>query len=454
MKIIEDAIDQKAFQSLLREKDKIIIDVFAEWCVPCKELKAVLEEIEKENQSIAVISINLESNDWLSEKYEITAIPHLLFLKEGVIKNHFTGSAPKQLIEKYVANTFEDVPFFSTHSATSRKEIEDSIKQSGKVIILPIDRENKEKMDVFEQLTPYLMEIFSDHTEISFKIIDITGNSSISKDYAYFGPLIGLFYNNGQLIGTQGIYSPDLAMIGIMEQYENKRPIKQKAKITEKEFDAIKSNGSCVIEIAKQKGYVSQIVKPFYYRMAQDNTKIPFYSIEYEENKPWIELSLGIVDEEYQDFGEDGKKIPYYLFIKYGKVIKETGPVPPEEMESIIKGDVLNLYKVEAYPNGISEEDFEKLIQSHRFVIVDAYADWCGPCKMMKPIFADLSSIYDNIKFVSINSDCTPWLGDSKHYDFDGIPAFLFFNKGELAYKQIGGLSKEEFSDLIKEHLQ
>ncbi len=188
--------------------------------------------------------------------------------------------------------------------------------------------------------------------------------------------------------------------------------------------------------------------------MAKDTPQIPFYSIEFDLNKSWIQSKLGIEDEEYSDFGEDGKKVPYYIFVKDGNVIKETGPIPPEEMVMLVNGEILELYRVESYPEGLSEEEFEEVVNSNLFVIVDVYADWCGPCKMMKPIFSNLSGKYENIKFISINSDCAQWLGDSDHYDFDGIPTFLFFKNGEMVYKQIGGLGQEDFMELIDEHLQ
>ncbi len=454
MKIIQDSITEDDFAAILQEKDNVIIDVFTEWCQPCQELKGVLEEIENENKSIAITSINLESNDWIAEKFAISSIPHLLFFKNGKKKLDFVGGAPKSLIEKYLANAFEDKPFFSTIKAKNRIELEKGISKNGKTLILPIDNSDQEKIGMFNQLTPYLLEIFADRPEIQLKILDITNNSAIQKEYENVDSLIGLFYENGELKGTQGIYSPDLIIIGIMELFEGKKTIQKKQSISEADFESLKAKGSCVIEISKQKGYVSQLVKPFYYRMAKDTPQIPFYSIEFDLNKSWIQSKLEIKDEEYQDFGEEGKKVPYYIFVKDGKVLKETGPIPPEEMVMLVNGDLLGLYKVEYYTQGVSEEEFRNIIKKNSFVIVDVYADWCGPCKMMKPIFSNLSGKYENIKFVSVNNDCAQWLGAPDHYDFDGIPAFLFFVKGELAYKQIGGLEEEDFIALIDKHMQ
>jgi thioredoxin 1 len=63
-------------------------------------------------------------------------------------------------------------------------------------------------------------------------------------------------------------------------------------------------------------------------------------------------------------------------------------------------------------------------------VILDFYADWCGPCKKLGPIFSDLSNQYSNITFIKINTDNAEEL--AKYYDVSALPTVLFINDGDV----------------------
>lgn len=63
-------------------------------------------------------------------------------------------------------------------------------------------------------------------------------------------------------------------------------------------------------------------------------------------------------------------------------------------------------------------------------VILDFYADWCGPCKKLGPIFSDLSNQYSNITFIKIDTDNAEEL--AKYYDVSALPTVLFINDGDV----------------------
>ena len=453
MKTINEAIELSEFETMLEENENLIVDLFAEWCQPCQDLHGILEEIEKDNSDLTIVSINIEENDWIAMDYEVTTIPQLLFFKNGEKVQTFSGCAPRKLIEAYIENAFNGKSFFNEISSKSKEELEKAIKADGKAVILPYSPSDDEKMEMFNQLTPYFLEIFSNKIDIKFRPLNIDENEEILADYADLEPLIGLFYNNGELKGKQGVYSPDLLLIGILEFIEGKNPIVKKSNISYEEFEELTSKGNSVVIFTKENGFVNLLVKPFIYRLAKDLPDLPFYAIDYDKNS-WIDSELGIDGDEYGDFNEEGKKTPYFMFIKDGEIIKECGPIEPDAMLSTVKGDILDLFNVEDFPEGISEEDFEKILKENPKVVVDAYTVWCGPCKAMKPIFLELSGDFTDVKFISINFDEAPWLGDDNHYEFDAIPTFLLFKDGELAHKQIGGLPKPAFEELIKEHLE
>jgi thioredoxin 1 len=106
-------------------------------------------------------------------------------------------------------------------------------------------------------------------------------------------------------------------------------------------------------------------------------------------------------------------------------------------------------HKVAEYPQGISEEEFNKITGKGGKVLVDVFTSWCGPCKRVKPIFQELASEKEDITFVSLDLDYTRWIGEK--YDIHAIPTFLFFKDGQMIYKHLGGMFKSGFENMIEE---
>ncbi len=94
-----------------------------------------------------------------------------------------------------------------------------------------------------------------------------------------------------------------------------------------------------------------------------------------------------------------------------------------------------------------SKNFHEIVLQSDIPVLVDFYADWCGPCKMMAPILEELSQEFEGkIKIVKINVDSNPNL--SSEYGVMSIPNMIFFENGNQKENIVGARSKQ---DLIKQ---
>ena len=97
----------------------------------------------------------------------------------------------------------------------------------------------------------------------------------------------------------------------------------------------------------------------------------------------------------------------------------------------------------------VESSDFEKeVIESSLPVVVDVYADWCGPCKQVLPIFEELAKeLGDKYKFLKINVDKERDL--AVKYNVSSIPTFLFFKKGKVVGKETGGMNKETLKNKI-----
>ncbi len=92
----------------------------------------------------------------------------------------------------------------------------------------------------------------------------------------------------------------------------------------------------------------------------------------------------------------------------------------------------------------ISKDDFQKEVLDYKgVVLVDFYADWCGPCKMTGPIVDQLSTEMKNIKFVKINVDENPDLAST--YSVFSIPTFLMVKNGKVVSQFAGAVGKEVF---------
>ena len=91
----------------------------------------------------------------------------------------------------------------------------------------------------------------------------------------------------------------------------------------------------------------------------------------------------------------------------------------------------------------INSEEFRKMVENKEDFIVDFYADWCGPCKMMAPIFEECAERYNDKVFCKVNVDES---GDiASEYGVMSIPMFLIFKEGQPVKKQLGYMGEDDF---------
>lgn len=101
--------------------------------------------------------------------------------------------------------------------------------------------------------------------------------------------------------------------------------------------------------------------------------------------------------------------------------------------------------------NDMSQEKFNSVINGEQPVLVDFSAEWCGPCKMMKPILQELKTIMgDKIRVLKIDVDENPAI--SSAFRIQGVPTLILFQKGNVLWRQSGVIPAQQLSKIIEEH--
>jgi thioredoxin len=98
---------------------------------------------------------------------------------------------------------------------------------------------------------------------------------------------------------------------------------------------------------------------------------------------------------------------------------------------------------------GMTVLDYEKLIADDKMVLVDFYAEWCGPCKKMKPSLEEISKeMQETVKIVRIDVDQNPEL--AKSLKVDALPTIFVYKNNEITWRQVGFAEKETLVEHLK----
>jgi len=99
-----------------------------------------------------------------------------------------------------------------------------------------------------------------------------------------------------------------------------------------------------------------------------------------------------------------------------------------------------------------AKRTFNDLIQGEKPVLVDFYADWCGPCKMMAPMLSEFSrEMSDKVKVIKVDVDKNPKAAMS--YQIQGVPTLILFKQGKVVWRQSGVVPVHQLRTSVGPHL-
>ncbi len=103
-------------------------------------------------------------------------------------------------------------------------------------------------------------------------------------------------------------------------------------------------------------------------------------------------------------------------------------------------------------PIKITDENFDEVISKYDVVVVDFYADWCGPCRMLAPVIEELAKeMKGKVVFAKLNTDENP--KTAMKYRVMSIPTLIMFKNGKMVDRNVGALPADMLRDWIERYI-
>ena len=122
--------------------------------------------------------------------------------------------------------------------------------------------------------------------------------------------------------------------------------------------------------------------------------------------------------------------------------------IKQRRLEELLKQQ--NQPKVEAGIADLNGQNFDQVVSAENPTLVDFWAEWCGPCQTMHPVFESLSKKYPGIKFARVNVDQNQNI--AMKFGVQSIPTFLMFKSGQMVDKMMGAVGAPGIHMICKKY--
>ena len=99
----------------------------------------------------------------------------------------------------------------------------------------------------------------------------------------------------------------------------------------------------------------------------------------------------------------------------------------------------------------LDSSNFHDAVSQNNLLLVDFWAEWCGPCKSMHPIFSRMAKKYDHVRFARVNVDNSQDV--AKKFNVQSIPTFIMFKNGQVAQQMVGAIGEPGIHMICKKFL-
>ena len=102
-------LNQKNFQKEINKDKLVVVDFYADWCMPCRLLQPVLEKLEKEFSDVEFAKLNTDENPQIAMDFAIFSIPTVLIFYRGEVVGSFIGAMPESVVRKEIEKALEKI---------------------------------------------------------------------------------------------------------------------------------------------------------------------------------------------------------------------------------------------------------------------------------------------------------------------------------------------------------
>ena len=126
--------------------------------------------------------------------------------------------------------------------------------------------------------------------------------------------------------------------------------------------------------------------------------------------------------------------------------------IQKKQLEDLVKQQNLNNILDKTPVIELTSENFNQEMQNNDLLLVDFWAEWCGPCKSMHPIFTRMAKKYKHVRFARVNVDNAQDI--AMKYGVQSIPTFIMFKNGEIANTMVGAVGEPGIHMICKKFVE
>ena len=128
----------------------------------------------------------------------------------------------------------------------------------------------------------------------------------------------------------------------------------------------------------------------------------------------------------------------------------ELEKIKKKQLEELLHQQNLNKIVNETPVMELTSHDFDQKKSENELLLVDFWAEWCGPCKSMHPIFSRMAKKYKSVRFARVNVDNAQDI--ARRYGVQSIPTFIMFKNGEVVNTMVGAVGEPGIHMICKKY--